>query len=179
MKRSGGPSGKAIEEGGVIVQDRQQLEELTGAVSLGVLAQEIVLATSRVLRKEDLADRERHTLEAGQQLLERLSAEKLGVAPPAGARTMDTEETYLDAFRAARLQAPDEPAQEFLGRLAKVLSAVLAGKELTEEERGLVVRIQEFFARIGELTLARANDLFDRPRKEPFPWIRMQATSFS
>jgi hypothetical protein len=159
------------------VRDRQQLEELTGAVSLGVLAEEMVLATGRVLREEHLGDRERQTLEFGHQLLERLSTATFGLVPPSGPRRMDTDETYLDAFRAVRLQAPEEPAQEYLSRLADVLSRIVAEKKLTAEDRELVVSIRDLFSRVGELTLARANDLFDRSHKEPFSWIRMQTIS--
>ncbi len=159
------------------MRDRQQLEELTGAVSLGVLAEEMVLATGRLLRDEQLGDKDLGILGVGQQLLERLSSESLGVVPPSGPRRMDTEEAYLDAFRAARLQAPGEPAQEFLGKLADVLGRAIKGETLSAVDRQLLPKIQEFFAQIGELTLARTNDLFDRSRKERFRWIRMTASS--
>jgi hypothetical protein len=159
------------------MRDRQQLEELTGAVSLGVLAEEMVLAAGRVLRREALGDRERQSLRMGHQLLERASSAKFGVVPPEGPRRMDTDEAYLDAFRAVRLQAPGEPAQEYLRKLAAVLSRVLGEEELTPEDHKHLAQIQEFFARIGELTLARANDFFDKSRKEPFPWMRIRERS--
>lgn len=159
------------------MRDRQQLEELTGTISLGLLAEELVLAAGRALRSETLGDRELQTLETGHQLLERLGRVTFGVVPPPSTRRMDTDEAYLDAFRAVRLQAPGEPAQEYMRRHAAVLARVLKQENLSPDDRASLAEIQDFFARLGELTLARANYVFDRSRKEPFAWIRMRETS--
>jgi hypothetical protein len=93
---------------------------------------------------------------------------------------MDTEAALLDVYRAVRLRAPDEPAREFLARLARPLAhATQAERALRPEERELLPEIQALFAQIGELSLARTNDLFDKGRKEPFAWIGSTRSSAS
>jgi hypothetical protein len=162
------------------VRDREQLEELTGAVSLGVLAEDTVLATARVLREESLGARYRQTLQVAHQVLEGLSSDRVDeVTAPSGRRRMDTDELYLDAFHAVRIQAPGEPAQDYLKKLANAIKRVLDDEKLTDQDRVLVGKVKDFFSCIGEITLSRANELFDPSRKEPLSWIRMHTTSHS
>jgi hypothetical protein len=163
------------------VRDRQQLEELTGAVSLGVLAEDAVLATSHVLHgTSDDVDRDRQTLVVAQKILEELSSPTtIEISAPSGHRQMNTDEVYLDAFRAVRLQAPDQPVQEYLKDLADALKRVIETGKVEAEDRPNLEEVQSFFACVGEVTLARANELFERSRKEPLPWIRTEQTSLS
>jgi hypothetical protein len=163
------------------VRDRQQLEELTGAVSLGVLAEDAVLATSHVLHgSSDSADLDKKTLIIAQKILEDLSsATTIQIIAPSGHRQMNTDEVYLDAFRAVRLQAPDQPVQEYLRNLADALKRVIDSGTVEDEDRSNLEEVQSFFACVGEVTLARANELFERSRKEPLPWIRTDTTSLS
>lgn len=163
------------------MRDRQQLEELTGAVSLGVLAEDAVLATSHVLHgSSDDVDRDKQTLVIAQKILEDLSsATTIGIVAPSGPRQMNTDDFYLDAFRAVRLQAPEQPAQEYLKSLADALKRVIDNGKVEDEDRSNLEEVQSFFTCVGEVTLARANELFERSRKEPLPWIRTEKTSLS
>lgn len=162
------------------MSDRHQLEEVTGAVSLGVLAEEMVLAVGRLRREEQLTQEDLRTIEAGQRLLEELSSAVPGVLSPGGTRHMDTEAAILDVYRAVRLRAPEEPAREFLARLAKPLARATQGdRMLSDQERALLPEIQALFTQIGELSLARTNELFDKGRKEPFAWSGSARSSAS
>lgn len=163
------------------MRDRQQLEELTGAVSLGVLAEDAVLATSHILNEavDGIPDHDKQTLIIAQQVLEGLSsATTIAISPPE-TRQMNTDDVYLDAFRAVRLQAPDQPAQEYLKGLADALRRVIDSGTVLDEDRPSLTQVQSFFACVGEVTLARANELFERSRKEPLPWTRTETTTLS
>ena len=92
---------------------------------------------------------------------------------------MNTDEVYLDAFRAVRLQAPEQPAQEYLKHLADALKRVIETGKVETKDRPNLEEVQSFFACVGEVILARANELFERSRKEPLPWIRTEKTSLS
>jgi len=153
------------------VNDRHELQEMTGAVSLGVLAEEMVLAVGKLRREESLAARDLDTITGGEQLLQRLSSDTPSVLSPVGIRHMGSEAALLDVFRAVRLRAPDQPVREFLRKLAEPLGRAARSEALQPSDRELLPEIQALFVQIGELTLARTNDLFDRGRKEPFGWM--------
>lgn len=159
------------------MHDRQQIEELSGAVSIGLLAEETVLATARVLRGINLNQRDKEALLTARKLLQRLGATPTGVMSPPGPKRMDSEEAYLDTLRAVRLQAPNEPLHGYLTKLAKVLSKAAGGKTLSSSDRQLVTSVRDLFIHVGELTLARAAELFDRSSQDPLSWIQIQTTS--
>lgn len=159
------------------MSERYTLEQLTGAISLGVFSEEMVLAIGRLRRAEALSDQERKTLETGQQLLSHLSSEGASVLSRKGPRFMDADAVVLDVFKAARLQGSPETARDMLAKIAGALERALHDSPLQVGDRDLLVTAQDLFGRIGELSLARTNDLFDQPRTEQFEWIQSPRSS--
>ena len=159
------------------MRDRQLFEQLTNAVSLGVLAEEMVLAAGHAAARQTLDDHDLEILRTGQQLLSAIASATLTVVPTPGPRRMDTDAAYLEAFRAVRLEAPGERAQDFVSNLSGVLEKAVSGGEITDHDVEVLRRVQDLFARVGEMSLVRASDLFEQPRKEPLPWTRMRASS--
>jgi hypothetical protein len=159
------------------MRDKQLFEQLTNAVSLGVLAEEMVLAAGHAVARRPLDEHETEVLRTGQQLLAAIASTTLTVVPTPGPRRMDTDAAYLEAFRAVRLEAPGERAQDYLNSLCAVIEKAASGREISDNDIGVLRRVQDLFARVGEMSLVRAGDLFEQPRKEPLPWTRMRASS--
>jgi hypothetical protein len=151
--------------------DRQEIHEVAGAVSLGLLSEDVVLSAGRVLRKEALEPSDYEALRNGKALLERLGSKAIGgaVVPP-GPRRIDSDESDLDVYRAVRIQSPNEPARDLLSRLADLLDRAIGGRLSSDDDTGILFT-RELFTRVGQLTLARTDDLFDRARTEQLEWM--------
>lgn len=149
--------------------DRHEIDELTGAVSLGLLSQDVVLAIGRVRRAEPLTDSDSHSLRGGKFLLDRLASDAPSLVQSEHPRQMQDDVADREVFRAVRIQSPDEPAREFLARLALVLDHALVGT-LAVDEADTIKIAQNLFAQVGDLALTRTNDLFERSHSEQFQW---------
>src|SRR4051794_28491144 len=101
------------------------MDQMTGAVSLGLLADETVLALGRLLRSEPLGERERASLADAQMLLSALGDEEIQIIPPHGPQQLHSDATNSVLFRAARLQAPNEPVRAVFLRFANALNNAL------------------------------------------------------
>ena len=159
------------------MRDKQLFEQLTNAVSLGVLAEEMVLAVGHAVARRPLDEHDTEVLRTGQQLLSAIASTTLTVVPTPGPRRMNTDAAYLEAFRAVRLEAPGERAQDYLNSLCAVIEKTASGGDISDSDIEVLRRVQDLFARVGEMSLVRAGDLFEQPRKEPLPWTRMRASS--
>jgi len=159
------------------MRDRQLFEELTSTVSLGVLAEEMVMAAGHAAARKELDEHDVEVLRSGQELLSTIASATLTVVPTPGPRRMDTDVAYLEAFRAVRLEAPGERAQDYLNELCGIIGKVLGGGEINDEDIAGLRRVQDLFARVGEMSLMRAGDFFEQPRKEQLPWTRMRASA--
>jgi hypothetical protein len=158
------------EKEAALIDDRHELQEMAGTVSLGVLAEEMILALGKLKRDEKLADPDVRTLNGGHQLLSQLGAEAPATVAGGGVRRMGSE-SALDVYRAVRIHAPDQPVRDVLRKLAAPLGRAASRQRLRSEDRTLLPQIQALFVVIGELALAHANELLDRGRKEPLGWI--------
>lgn len=150
--------------------DRQELREVAGAVSLGLLSEDLVLSVGRLLRKDPLEAADYQALQFGKSLMERLGSQSRGALVASGTSRIDTDESDLDVYRAVRIQSPNEPARELLNRFAGLLDRAIRG-ELSPDDEPTVILIRQLFARVGELTLARTDDLFERSRMEHLEWM--------
>jgi len=159
------------------VPEQPHLEELSRAVADGLLAEEVVFATSRLIRHEPLAEDEKLALANGRLLLQFLASPEPGPPRPEGFEALATDESALDTLRAVRLQAPDENVRNLLERMVATLDDALAERDLADATVSLE-RIRDLFASLGSLTLARANAL-TRFSEEGISWMGTTSTSDS
>jgi hypothetical protein len=152
------------------MRDRQgDLEELTGRVSRGLLAGDVVVAVDHLLETGDwYGEGDRQTVARGQQLLEALSERQAAPAQLPRARQMLASKTFLETMHAVQAQAPNEPVQEYLQRLADAIKDALDG-ELTPETRRNLETVRNLFAYLGQRNLARVNDV-TRSRRDLSRW---------
>lgn len=160
------------------MNERQPLEELAGPISMGLLAEEVVLAVGMAMRDEELGHRERRAIEHAQAFLRGLSSTTNDIIGPAVLRQMDSDQTYMDAFRAIKLHAPDQPFREYLEKVEQVLGKALEGK-LETNDQSLCLDAQRLFLRVGEIQLARTSGFFERSKEDPFSWTRINKKQHS
>ena len=162
------------------MRDDYQLEEMSGAVGLGLLASDLVLTTGKVLRADALSDDDRRTLAFGRRLLEALGTPLDDVPPIEGLGQLSSKNSALDAIKAMQVRFPGDDIGKHVVPLAEALRAVLEadsakGKRETalasvlERYADRLREIRDLFATIGEAEVTRVTNLA-RPRQDAPPW---------
>jgi hypothetical protein len=163
------------------MRERQQFEELSTVVALGLLAEDMVMVVGRVLRTRaaDLPDRDRRIVENARRLFEALSEQS--TLPTSAARErMVVDDAYRDTMRILRerVMEIDQGGREAAANLVVLLDAVLGG-HVTDEQIEQLARLREVFVEVGKTMLTRSNELM-RSRQETIgAWPPMQAISLS
>lgn len=148
------------------MRDYRGLEEMTGAVSTGLLAGDVVLAIDAVLRTDQPDEDTADTLRTGGQYLRTLAnpTEEVG-----GSQTgsLSATDAALDAVAQVQREKPNENIQTVLEHLADSLEASAGGEKLPPKTVELAVNI---FSLLGDLELARVTSL-SRERQDPIRWL--------
>jgi hypothetical protein len=158
---------------GDMMVERRGGEELSGLLSLGLLAEGAIRALGRVTRNEPLAEGDERILHDALRLFERMAEEEV-VVVRAVADQMLTDDSYLDALRVVELAAGND-LQERAKRYAELLGRAVDGG-VTDEERAELADLRDLFVSVGETTLSRANEL-SRAYPEPSWRPVLQTTS--
>jgi hypothetical protein len=157
--------------------EEPHLEELSQTVSSGLLAEEVVYATSRLLRSEPLESEDEQALEQGRALLDYLAAPEPGLPRIEGFQSLATGQSALDTLRAARTQASGQDVTHFLRTLIGVLDDALNRRNL-EGHHAELETVRTLFLNLGRVTLARANSLSRTP-EDRLTWLDTTLTSAS
>jgi hypothetical protein len=154
----------------------EQLDQLTGAVSLGVVTRRTAVAAERLLHHRQLDDRELDAVRSAEALVNQLlqpAAEP--AARPAGMAFLVSE--GLEALESYRPVEPDDDLVAHLERVSASLHTIIAGRS-AELDRQDLERLRDFFSMLGDLALTHANE-----RRAPVAsgrkWIRSNGTSAS
>lgn len=151
------------------MRDGSQMEELTGAVGLGLLSGDVVLALGHLIHGASISEEETETLKHAVALLENLSGPFDVAGPSSGLRQLATGETALDVLTAVETEAAEADLADFLEPLAAGLRDALAG-QVTEHVRELEI-LRRVFASIGDAEVERVSRL-SRPRAPSMPlWL--------
>jgi hypothetical protein len=143
--------------GGIgVILERPTGDELTGVLSLGLLAESAVMALGRAIRSEPLRDEDVRALEQAQQLFALMATQDV-VVVDAFDNTMLTDESYLDAVRVVELREDDGELQERAARYVELIRSALDGDVAGIEDE--LANLRELFAAVGEATLTRANEI--------------------
>lgn len=148
------------------MRDSSQLEEISGAVGLGLLAADVVRAIGRLSRAADISERDRTSLTAAQDLLDALIAPSSGAALPPGLRLLSSSGSAMDALSAVESKAADQDVTEFLRPLAAALAAAIAKPANADRDALLVLR--ELFSAIGDAEVSHVSRL-SRPSAPSTP----------
>ena len=146
--------------------DRRRYEEFGEVISLGLLAERVVLALGRAARSEPLASEDGRALETAAELFD-LARQDEVLEPIAISGRMLTNASYLEALRAVQRHGNVAEVEQELRRDADRLHA-LAGGTSDGIEGDEILALRERFAEIGESAVARANEL--RRAQQEFEW---------
>lgn len=146
------------------MRDQPDLEELSGVVSAGLLAEGVVFASGRLMRSEPLEVAEREALSQGKLLLQLIASPDAGPPNVAGMGYLAADAGALETLRAVRAQAPDEDVRVFLERLMAVVDGALQGQDVSTKTHELET-LQMLFMSLGRFALARTN-AYGRPRED-------------
>jgi hypothetical protein len=150
------------------------MEEMTGAVQLGLFAGEVAIALERTIMGERVGEGERQTLTQGLELLEAL------MGPPnpggeAGPQHLAVGEAGLDVLTAIESQADDANLSEFLTDLAAGLRDALDGDVSGSKQQ--LENLLQLFVAIGDAEVERVSCLA-QPRSPSIPlWSPAATTS--
>lgn len=151
------------------------MEEVTGAVGLGLFAADVVLALGRLL-EGTASTADRKTLKVGYELLESLTA-SADIPPQAsvGPHQLGSGGTALDVLEAVETEAAEVDVIEFLRPLADALQESLVGD--VNQHKAEIVTLRRVFAAIGDAEVSRVSRL-SNPRTPNSPeWPTSTAIS--
>jgi hypothetical protein len=128
-------------------QDNPQ--RVSAAVNTAGFAQDVVMATSRLIYEQDLTDRDRHSLMLCRSLLDSMLSPGIAI-DHSGERQLDGSNTVA-LLRKARSAQPQDAGD--LGHTVAALDKLLAGqreKDSLEE----ICRLRDIFLAVGQANLA-------------------------
>ncbi|HEX2084282.1 MAG TPA: hypothetical protein VHF89_01255 [Solirubrobacteraceae bacterium] len=150
------------------VRDYRGLEEITEAVSTGLLVGDVVLAIDARLAGREIGDEEKGVLAAGAQLLRALASPDAAGPGPATTASLAATGAALDAVAAIGADRPPDEIRDHLLHLATALDA--AATDDGAVERASLEKVVELFSLVGDLELAHVNSV-SRERQDPGRWL--------
>jgi hypothetical protein len=157
------------------MRDGSQMDEITGAVGLGLFSADVVLALGRLIRSS-VSTSDKDTLQRARLLLESLVSPVDSPALPSGQRRL-AGENALDALAAVESEAAEADVEEFIRPLADALKESLKGSAASHVTE--IETLRRVFAAIGDAEVSRVSRL-SRPRSPSAPlWQTSTAISGS
>jgi hypothetical protein len=164
--------------------DEPRLRELSQTVAGGLLAEDVVYATTRLLERRELEPEDVRALRNGHTLLSYL------VRPRRAFPTFDDEldtlagaENAINTLRAARSQAAEGDVAPFLQGLVDVLGEILEDpnggvQQVVVDHQREIDAVRMLFLELGRVTLSQANSLSRSP-DDRLSWLDTTSTSHS
>lgn len=156
------------------MRDDYQLEEVSGAVGLGLLAGDIVIATSKLLRGADLSTSDRAALVACEALLKAMASPPSALLPGHRLGQLGSKRSAIDALRAVQLRVPPEDVQAYVKSLADAVASVLKEVAVTEHAPD-IESVRDLFSQLGEVEVSRVTAA-SRPMPEVPDWLTSTAS---
>ncbi len=148
--------------------DRRRLEAAATNSSVGLLADNVLLALLRQIGQQSLRDRDRQALADAHQLLHALTELRRDeVATGSVLRTM-APLTALDESTTALASALSGDMASEIQRHMHTIDNILSG----QADADAVLQLQTFFERLAQETLERSRTTFSSPREELGEWTK-------
>lgn len=155
--------------------DEYELEEVSGAVSLGLLASDVAIACSRLLRRADLSESEQQALRTGHLLLQALSEPLGDVRPSDRLGQLGSKSSAIDALRAVEIRVAGKEIGDYVEPLAQSVADVLDGASI-DEHANQIEAVRDLFATLSEVEVSRLSNL-SRPTPDIPRWQQTSAAS--
>lgn len=151
------------------------LEEITGALKLGIFSGDAALALDRTIRAKEVTADDRSILTCSLALFEKLRDPAGSYQADGGLSQLAAGEPGLDVLTAIEDQAAGGEVEEFLDPLIDGLRRALDGD--VEDEVDNLGKLLQVFIAIGDAEVERVSEL-SQPRSLSIPlWAPHQATS--
>lgn len=149
------------------VRDYRGLEEITDAVSRGLLAGDVIVALDRAVSGLELDDQMIETIRAGESLLRDMAHPDRAATLVGTTGSLFATGAAVGAASRAIGREPPANVQNYLDALADSLVTLAEGKERKQDD---LMQVVSLFSFLGDLELARANDV-SRQRQDPVRWL--------
>lgn len=157
------------------MRDHRGLEEITDAVSRGLLVGDVIVALDKSLSGGELDDDEQNALTAGSHLLREMAHPEEAAAASSSTGSLMATDAAIDAVARAHGQPPPDDIRKFLETLSDAVRAAAEGSDVQKKQ---LETVMELFSFLGDVELARANDL-SRERQDPGQWLGTLTASLS
>jgi hypothetical protein len=156
-----------------MVLDRRGLEAAATSSSIGLLADDVLLALLRQIGEQSLTERDREVLTHALELLRAFTElRREQVATGHVLRAM-APLTALDESTSALASALSGDMASEIQKYIQTIDTILSGQANDDS----VLELQAFFERLAEETLERSRSMFSSPREDISEWIRKASTS--
>lgn len=157
------------------MRDYRGLEELTDAVSRGLLVGDVIIALDLVLGGASLDEEAAEAIGAGESLLRDMAHPERAASLASSTGSLASTGAAVDATARAFGREPPEDLQLYLDGLADSLKALSSGQERPDDDLRQVIALFSF---IGDMELARSNAV-SRDRQDPVRWLGTTTPSAS
>ena len=148
------------------MRDSGQLEEMNGAVGLGLLASAVVRTLARLSRGVSIDDSERSNLVTAKELLDAIVSPGSVAERPASVRFLASSGSTMDALSAVESRADTEGVTAFLLPLAATLGEAI--DDPAKADATNLLKLRELFAAIGDAEVSHVSRL-SRPSAPSSP----------
>lgn len=149
------------------MHDEANFDEVAGAVGMGLVASNVVLAIAKLTRSDPLDDRDRKALERARAVLDGFS-HKGGLPLADGLHQLEGS-SAIDALQAVELNIGGESVEDFATKLSHELTAVIAGEPLEGHWEALD-QVKALFSAIGDAEVMRVTNISRASHDVP-PWL--------
>jgi hypothetical protein len=139
------------------MHDEAKIEDIGGAVGMGILATDIVLAIGKLQRSVALTAADTAALRRGRDVLKGLGS-PVGKLPLSDGLSHLSSSSTIDALQAVELKFGGDHAPELVDKLADELGAVLQQGEASDY-RDALAQISDLFCAIGDAEVKRLANL--------------------
>ena len=149
------------------MRDYRGLEEITDAISRGVLVDDVIIAVDQALGEADLGEDERASVLAGESLLRDLAHPDRAASSANAASGLVAMGAVVGAASRSVGREPPADIQTYLDNLAEKLNALATRNERHEDD---LMQVVALFSFLGDAQLARASSV-SRERQDPARWL--------
>lgn len=157
--------------------NERHFQNLSAAVSLGFLAEDVVFAAGCALRGQIIDESGRQALKRAGDLLKAVANPRRGLALGPERRRL-SDRGAVSALEAELHPSPPENLQEYATRLAGAIEHALNGG-VTDAEKDQLTAVREQFASLARASLAEVSTLSRRRRKKGLWSTPTNSTSLS
>ncbi len=157
--------------------NERHFQNLSAAITLGFLAEDVVFAAGCALRGETVDEAGRSALQQAGKLLNAVAEPHRGLLLGAERRRL-SDRGAVSVLEAELRPSPPDNLQQYAKRLATVIEHALNGG-IEDKDKGQLEAVRHQFAALARTSLSEVNTLSDHRRTKRLWPTRAEPTSIS